>query len=195
MNELHQYQIALLLDEIRLRTYLLPHLVHPRSLRPPSGSPFHGCTHGHDYLLPVEVHLALLEHWGLSAAAPSSLGNASPSGLALHSGSILYLLLLLGLLGCSDSLLGQEGEVPGCSASDTSYLPAGCSDDTATAVGTASETDAGMGTDSDARIPVGDHACIAEMNCLRSGGGCCSRTVVHSSCASDLPYPCSSSWS
>jgi hypothetical protein len=193
MNELHQYQIALLLDEIRLRTYLLPHLVHPRSLRPPSGSPFHGCTHGHDYQLPVEVHLALLEHWGLSAAAPSSLGNASPSGLALHSGSILCVLLVLGLLGCSDSLLVQEGEVPGCSASDTGYLLAGCSDDTAADVGTACETAAGMGSDSDAGIPMGDHACIAEMNYLRSGGGCCSRTVVHSTCASDHPFPCASS--
>jgi hypothetical protein len=168
---LHQYQIALLLDEIRLRTYLLPHLVHPGSLRPPSGSPFHGCTHDHDYLLPVEVHPALLEHWGWSVVAPSSLGNASPSDLVLHSGSILCLLLVLGLLGCSDSLLGQEGEVPGCSASDTGYLPAGCSYDTATAVGTASETAAGMGADSDAGIPVGDQASLAEMNFLRSGGG------------------------
>jgi hypothetical protein len=171
MNELHQYQIALLLDEIRLRTYLLPHLVHPGSLRPPSGSPFHSCTLGHDYLLPVEVHLALLEHWGWPAAAPSSLGNASPSGLVLHSGSILCLLLVLGLLGCSDSLLGQEGGVPGCSASDTSYLPAGCSDDTAAAAGTASETVADTGADSDADIPAGDQACLADMNFLRSGGG------------------------
>jgi hypothetical protein len=171
MNELHQYQIALLLDEIRLRTYLLPHLVHPGSLRPPSGSPFHGCMLGHDYLLPVEVHLALLEHWGWSAAAPSSLGNASPSGLALHSGSILCLLLVLGLLGCSDSLLGQEGGVTGCSASDTGYLPIGCSDDTVVAVGTASETAADTGADFDADIPVGDQACLAEMNFLRSGGG------------------------
>jgi hypothetical protein len=36
------------------------------------------------------------------------LGNASPSGLALHSESILCLLLVLGLLGCSDSLLGRK---------------------------------------------------------------------------------------
>ena len=78
---------------------------------------------------------------------------------------------MLGLLGCSDSLLGQEGEVPGCSASDTGYLPAGCSDDIAAVVGTASETAAGTDADSDADIPVGDHACLAEMNCLRSGGG------------------------
>jgi hypothetical protein len=135
----------------------------------------------------------LLGHWGLSAAAPSSLGNASPSGLVLHSGSILCLLLVLGLLGCSDSLLGQEGEVPGCSASDTGYLPAGCSDDTAIVVGTASETAAGSGADSNADIPVGDHACLAEMNCLRSGGDCCFWTAVHSSCASDLLFPCASS--
>jgi hypothetical protein len=103
----------------------------------------------------------LLEHWGWSAAAPSSLGTASPSGLVLHSGNIPCLLLVLGLLGCSDLLRGQEGEVPGCSASDTDYLPAGCSNDTA----------AVADTDSDADIPVGDQACLAEVNCLRSGGG------------------------
>jgi hypothetical protein len=76
---------------------------------------------------------------------------------------------VLGLLGCSDLLRGQEGEVPGCSASDTDYLPAGCSDDTAAVVGTASEIAADADVDSD--IPVGDHACLAEMNFLRSGGG------------------------
>ena len=77
---------------------------------------------------------------------------------------------MLGLLGCSDSLLGQEGEVPGCSASDTGYLPAGCSDDTA-AVGTASETAADADADSDSDIPVGDQVCLAEMNCLRNVDG------------------------
>jgi hypothetical protein len=61
--------------------------------------------------------------------------------------------------------------VPGCSASDTGYLLAGCSDDTAAAVGTASETVADADVDSDADIPVGDQACLAKMNCLRSGGG------------------------
>jgi hypothetical protein len=100
--------------------------------------------------------------------------------------------LCWGLLGCSDLLLGQEGEVPGCSASDTDYLPAGCSDDTA-AEGTAFETAAGTDVDSDADIPVGDQVCLAEMNCLRSGGGWCFRTVVYSFCASDLPYPYASS--
>ena len=79
---------------------------------------------------------------------------------------------MLGLLGCSDLLLGQEGEVPGCSASDTDYFPAGCADDTAAAAaGTASETAADADADSDSDIPVGDQACLAEMNCLRSGGG------------------------
>jgi hypothetical protein len=78
---------------------------------------------------------------------------------------------VLGLLGCSGLLLGQEGEVPGCSASDTGYLPAGCSDDTAAAVGTASETAADVDTDSDSDIPVGDQACLAEMNCLRNVDG------------------------
>ena len=78
---------------------------------------------------------------------------------------------MLGLLGCSDSLLGQEGEVPGCSASDTDSLLAGCSDDTAAVVGTASKTAADAGADSDSDIPVGDQACLAEMNCLKSGDG------------------------
>jgi hypothetical protein len=76
---------------------------------------------------------------------------------------------VLGLLDCSDLLLGQEGEVPGCSASDTDYLPAGCSDDTAAVVGTASETAADADADSD--IPVGDQACLAERKCLRNGDG------------------------
>jgi hypothetical protein len=78
---------------------------------------------------------------------------------------------VLGLLGCSELLRGQEGEVPGCSASDTDYLPTGCSDDTTAVVGTASETTADADADSDSDIPVGDRACLAEMNCLRSGDG------------------------
>jgi hypothetical protein len=78
---------------------------------------------------------------------------------------------VLGLLGCSDLLRGQEGEVPGCSASDTDSLLAGCSDDTAAVVGTASKTVADADVDSDSDIPVGDLACLAEMNCLRSGDG------------------------
>ena len=78
---------------------------------------------------------------------------------------------MLGLLGCSDSLLGQEGEVPGCSASDTDYFPAGCADDTAAAADTASETAADADADSDSGIPVGDQACLAETNCPRNVDG------------------------
>ena len=60
------------------------------------------------------------------------------------------LLLALELLGCSGWLLGQEGEVPGCSDVGTDFLPAGCSDGTvAAAEGTASgitvDADAGAG--------------------------------------------------
>jgi hypothetical protein len=78
---------------------------------------------------------------------------------------------VLGLLGCSDLLRGQEGGVRGCSASDTDSLLAGCSDDTTVVVGTASETAVDADANSDSDIPVGDQACLAEMNCLRSGDG------------------------
>jgi hypothetical protein len=61
-------------------------------------------------------------------------------------------LLALELFGCSDWLLGQEGEVLGCPDADTDFLPAGCSNGTTTAAekiasGTAagSDTDAGVG--------------------------------------------------
>jgi hypothetical protein len=77
-----------------------------------------------------------------------------PSGLFHHSGNIHGLLLVLELLGCSDWLLGQEGEVPGCSVADTGFLPIGCSSGTnAAAEGTVSSTavdadiDTGVGVD------------------------------------------------
>jgi hypothetical protein len=47
-----------------------------------------------------------------------SLGNDSPNGLVPHSGNMHDLLLALALLGCFGWLLGQEGEVPGCSDAD-----------------------------------------------------------------------------
>jgi hypothetical protein len=59
------------------------------------------------------------------------------------------LLLALELLGCPGWLLGQEGEVPGCSGASTDFLLAGCSDDTAAAeetasgIATSADTDAG----------------------------------------------------
>jgi hypothetical protein len=52
------------------------------------------------------------------------------------------------LLGCSGWLLGQEGEVPGCSNADIDFLPAGCCGGTATAEKTASST--AVGSDDDA---------------------------------------------
>jgi hypothetical protein len=114
-----------------MRMYLVPLLGSPELCRPPGDSPFrteyaavHGC------LLLAEVHSVLLGHWELTAAELLSLGIASPSGLVLHSGNILVLLLALGLSDCSNWLLGQEGEMPGCSNSDTDFLLVGCAGDT-----------------------------------------------------------------
>ena len=56
---------------------------------------------------------------------------------------------MLGLLGCSDLLLGQEGEVPSCSVAHTGFLLVGCSNGTAAAEETASGTTA-AGSDADA---------------------------------------------
>jgi hypothetical protein len=60
------------------------------------------------------------------------------------------LLLALELLGCSGWLLGQEGEVPGCSDADTNFLPAGCSDGTTTAAEETAFGTAAAGSDADA---------------------------------------------
>jgi hypothetical protein len=120
-------------------------------LQPPSDSVFHdysvaesGC------LLLAETHSALLGHWGLTTAGPSSSDIASPSGLALHSGNMLYFQPELVLPDCSAGLLGQEDEVSADSASETGLLLTGCSDDSDTgaedtAFGTAdaAEVDAG----------------------------------------------------
>jgi hypothetical protein len=75
------------------------------------------------------------------------LDSSSPSGFVLHSRSTHVLLLALELLGHSGWLLGQEGELPGCSDAGTYFLPAGCSDGTATA---AEETASSTGADADA---------------------------------------------
>jgi hypothetical protein len=86
--------------------------------------------------------------------------------------------------------------VPDCYASDTNYLHAGYFEGTAAvATGTASKIAGEVDIDSITDIPLGDDAHIAKMNCLRSGGDCCSRFVVHSSCDFDLPSPCASSLS
>jgi hypothetical protein len=134
--------------------------VFPGLLRPLDGLASHGCSASeHDCHLLVEVHYALLGHWGPAAAELPSLDNASPNGPALHNGSIMCLLLALGLLDCSVWLLGQEDEVPDYSVSGTNFLLAGCSGGTSTdAEGTASRT----ATEADPRfaadIPEGDSA-------------------------------------
>jgi hypothetical protein len=82
----------------------------------------------------------------------SSWGNDSPNSLFPHNGNMHNLLLALELFGCYGWLLGQDGEMPGCSDAGTDFLLAGCSYGTAgTAVeGTASDIAAGANTDVDA---------------------------------------------
>jgi hypothetical protein len=63
------------------------------------------------------------------------------------------LLLVLGLLGHSGWLLGQEDELPGCSDVGTDFLQAGRFDGTA-----ATETASGTGADADADAGAGDLA-------------------------------------
>ena len=132
----------------------------PRLLRPTDGLVSHGCSASdHGCLLPTEVHSVLVGHWAPAVVETSSSGNASPSGPALHSGSIICLLLALGLSDCSDWLLGQEDEVPDYSASGTDFLLTGCSSGTAAnAEGTVSGTAAEADTSPAADIPKGDSA-------------------------------------
>jgi hypothetical protein len=58
-----------------------------------------------------------------------------------------------------------------CCASNTGYLLTGCSSGTTADVDTASNTAVGVdvGSDADIHIPMGDHACIAGLGCLRNG--------------------------
>jgi hypothetical protein len=92
-------------------------------------------------LLQAERHSALLGRQGLATAGLPSSDIASPNGLALHNGNMLYFRLELGLLDCSVGLLGQEDEVPADSASGTDLLLTDCSGDSvAGAEGTAFET-------------------------------------------------------
>ena len=98
------------------------------------------------------MHSALLWHWGSATVEPSSSDNALPNDPALHNGSILCLLLALGLLDCSGWLMGQKDEVLDYSSSGTDFLLAGSSGGTAanaegTASGTASKADTGSATD------------------------------------------------
>jgi hypothetical protein len=68
----------------------------PELLQPPSGSVFHDCSAAESgCLLQAETHSALLGHWDLTAAGLHSSDIASPSGLALRSGNMLYFQLEL----------------------------------------------------------------------------------------------------
>jgi hypothetical protein len=64
------------------------------------------------------------------------------------------LLLVLGLLGHSGWLRGQEDELPGCSDVGTDFLPVECSDGTVVAV-VAKETAFGTGASADADAGAG----------------------------------------
>jgi hypothetical protein len=66
------------------------------------------------------------------------------------------LLLVLGLLGHSGWLRGQEDELPGCSDVGTDFLPSECSDGIAAAA--AEETASGTGAGADVDAGVGDPA-------------------------------------
>jgi hypothetical protein len=59
-----------------------------------------------------------------------SLYSSSPSGFVLHGRNMHDLPLALELHGHSGWVLGQEGELPGCSDAGTDFLPIGCSDGT-----------------------------------------------------------------
>jgi hypothetical protein len=96
--------------------------------------------------------LVLLGHWLLAVAGLLFLDNSSPSDSVLHSRSMHDLLLVLGLLGHSGWLRGQEDELPGCSDVGTDFLPAECSEGTAAA---AEETVAGTGAIADADAGAG----------------------------------------
>jgi hypothetical protein len=67
------------------------------------------------------VLLVLLGHGLLAAVGLLSWDSSSPSGFALHSRSMHDLLLVLGLLGHSGWLLGQEDELSGCSDTGTDF--------------------------------------------------------------------------
>jgi hypothetical protein len=83
------------------------------------------------------------------------LDSSSPSDFVPHSRSMHDLLLVLGLLGHSGWVLGQEDELPGCSNAGTDFLPAEYSDGIAAA---AEETAFGTGAGADADTGAGDLA-------------------------------------
>jgi hypothetical protein len=92
----------------------------------------------------------------MAAAELLSLGSSSPSGFVLHIRNMHDLLLVLGLLGHSGWVLGQEGELPGCSDAGTDFLQVGCSNGTVTAA--VEETASGTGADADTSAGASDLA-------------------------------------
>jgi hypothetical protein len=68
------------------------------------------------------------------------------------------LLVVLGLLGHSGWLLGQEGELSGCSGTGTDFLSAECSDGTVVVAAAAEETASGTDAGADADAGAGDLA-------------------------------------
>jgi hypothetical protein len=58
--------------------------------------------------------------------------------------------LVLGMLGHSGWVLGQEGELPVCSDASTDFLLAGCSDGTAAVAAEETASSIGAGVDADA---------------------------------------------
>jgi hypothetical protein len=106
----------------------------------------------------VVVLLVLLGCWKLATTELLSSGNETPSGLVSHNGNIIDLLIALGLSGCSGWLLGQEGEVTGCSVSGTDFLLVGCAGVIAIAYveGTASQTVVDANVDAGASVLEGD---------------------------------------
>jgi hypothetical protein len=101
------------------------------------------------------VLLVLLGHSLLAVAGLLSLDNSLPSDYVLHSRSMHDLLLVLGLLGHSGWLWGQEDELPGCSDTGTDFPSDECSDGTAAAAAEETASGTGAGADADAGAGAG----------------------------------------
>jgi hypothetical protein len=99
------------------------------------------------------------------------------------------LLLVLGLLGHSSWLLGQEDELPGCFDAGTDFLPAECSDSTDAAAAEETASGTGAGADADASASAGGLARTIVASCLSSEDDYYSRPEAHQSCASYPPSP------
>jgi hypothetical protein len=65
---------------------------------------------------------------------------------------------VLGLLGHSGWLLGQEDELPGCSGADTDFLQVGCSNGTVATAAEETASGTGAGANADADVGADDLA-------------------------------------